>query len=199
MTVEDPRARKSKHALKKSLVACLKTKPIDRITVSELVRAADLNRSTFYKHFTSLYELYNELVRDTMNELIRSYREPYLGARRFDISELTASSVRIFEHVYEHGDFYSAIIDAPAFTDFRNQITDLIRGLISDELLIQPPKDLDTNMYAGYHAHAITGLITDWVQSEFNSTPDYMNEQLLAIIQYRPGITHVNVPPQQEN
>ncbi|GEL07378.1 TetR/AcrR family transcriptional regulator [Salisediminibacterium halotolerans] len=104
MTNEDRRVRKSKHALKQSLVTCLKTKPLDRITVSELVRSADLNRSTFYQHFTNLDELYDELVRDTMNELIRSYREPYLGNRRFDISELTASSVRIYERTaaYDH-------------------------------------------------------------------------------------------------
>ncbi|SES05746.1 TetR/AcrR family transcriptional regulator [Salisediminibacterium halotolerans] len=198
MTAEDRRVRKSKHLLKQSLVTCLKTKPLDRITVSELVRSADLNRSTFYQHFTNLDELYDELVRDTMNELIRSYREPYLTSRRFDISELTASSVRIFEHVYEYGDFYSVIIDTPAFTDFRSQITELIRGLISDELLSEPPKNLDANMYAGYHAHAITGLITDWVDAGFDRTPDYMNEQLLTIIQYRPAITNVTLPAERE-
>ena len=49
-TKKDRRIRKSKEALKNSLIELMKEKPVNNITVKELVLTADLNRSTFYNY-----------------------------------------------------------------------------------------------------------------------------------------------------
>jgi len=46
-----------------SLISLLKKKPFDYITVSEICKAAGVNRSTFYLHYENIGELLNETAR----------------------------------------------------------------------------------------------------------------------------------------
>ena len=48
---------RTKERLSESLKKLLKTKPFDKITVSELIRDSDVNRKTFYYHFGSVGDL----------------------------------------------------------------------------------------------------------------------------------------------
>lgn len=47
----------TKRALADALKRAMKQKPFQKITVSELVRACDVNRKTFYYHFDDIYML----------------------------------------------------------------------------------------------------------------------------------------------
>lgn len=47
----------TKQALAEALKSLMQSKPIDRITVRELVERCDVNRQTFYYHFQDIYAL----------------------------------------------------------------------------------------------------------------------------------------------
>ncbi|MGD1819675.1 MAG: TetR/AcrR family transcriptional regulator, partial [Pleomorphochaeta sp.] len=47
----------TKKALAYSLKKLLETKTLDKITISEIVDDCDLNRQSFYYHFSNIYEL----------------------------------------------------------------------------------------------------------------------------------------------
>ena len=52
----------TKRKLSKSLISLLTSKSITEIDVSELCEKAGINRTTFYKHYASLYHLLDELI-----------------------------------------------------------------------------------------------------------------------------------------
>lgn len=63
MNEEDSRrVRYTKNALRSALVDLLKEKPIEKISVSEICRAADVHRNTFYSHYATPEELMEDLV-----------------------------------------------------------------------------------------------------------------------------------------
>lgn len=68
----DRRVQMSKAFLKQALISLLKEKRISRITVKQLCELADVNRSTFYAHYTDIYALLNEMENDIMTELTRA-------------------------------------------------------------------------------------------------------------------------------
>ncbi|PRO65357.1 TetR/AcrR family transcriptional regulator [Alkalicoccus urumqiensis] len=183
---EDRRVRKTKLALKQALLTLLKKKTLGAVTITELVQRADLNRSTFYHHYNNAAELFEEIRSGVLDDLARCYREPYLHVRRLFLDELSASSIQIFEHVYENGGFYTVILDSSTAYDFQLEIQSMIQKITLEELLIDAPPSLNKELYASYHAHAITGMIMDWVRRGFPETPEYMNNQLLAIIRHHP-------------
>ena len=52
----------TKRKLSRSLISLLTSKSITEIDVSELCEKAGINRTTFYKHYASLYHLLDELI-----------------------------------------------------------------------------------------------------------------------------------------
>lgn len=59
----------TKRKLSKSLISLLTLKSITEIDVSELCEKAGINRTTFYKHYASLYHLLDELIVQFSKEL----------------------------------------------------------------------------------------------------------------------------------
>ena len=73
-TKKDRRIRKSKEALKNSLIELMKEKPVNNITVKELVLTADLNRSTFYNYYCDIPDMLQKLEMELYNELLEIFK-----------------------------------------------------------------------------------------------------------------------------
>src|SRR5690606_8357896 len=58
--------------LKESLISLLKEKPITTITVKEICQIADINRSTFYSHYSDLYDLLGQIEEEILTDIKRT-------------------------------------------------------------------------------------------------------------------------------
>lgn len=72
--MEDVRIEKSKKRLKKALLRLLEHKKFDDITVSQICSEAKVNRMTFYNHYQSKMELYQDAVADLEGTIIYRYQ-----------------------------------------------------------------------------------------------------------------------------
>lgn len=68
---ENQRVRLTKKLFRDSLIALLRKKKIYQITVSELCASAELNRSSFYKHYGNVYDVLAELEEDFLSQIRR--------------------------------------------------------------------------------------------------------------------------------
>lgn len=66
---ENQRVMLTKRLLKEGLVDLLRSKELEKIRVSELCRAAGINRATFYKHYAVPKDVLLELEQDLVEEL----------------------------------------------------------------------------------------------------------------------------------
>ena len=71
MEKQDVRVQKTKKSIQEALFALLSEKPINKITIKELADKANINRKTFYAHYTGIEDIVNELE----DELILNLRE----------------------------------------------------------------------------------------------------------------------------
>lgn len=71
----DRRVRRTKKALKESLISLIQEKEFREISVKDIVQLADLNRGTFYKHYQYKEDLLEEVIDDVILDLIASYRD----------------------------------------------------------------------------------------------------------------------------
>ncbi|MDO3413002.1 TetR/AcrR family transcriptional regulator C-terminal domain-containing protein [Saccharibacillus sp. CPCC 101409] len=184
----DRRVRKSKAALKETLIRLMRQREFKHISITDLVRGADLNRGTFYKHYQTKEELLAEAVDDAINDLVDSFRAPYRNAESFAVSELSASAVTIFEHVHRHAAFYTLIVESQALPGFPDRICGVIKGLTLHDLSGEHfnPR-IDRELYAGYQSYAIWGMILGWIRGGFAHSPVYMAEQLLEFVRSAPA------------
>ena len=61
MNIHDARAVYTRQTIEKEFLKLLKTKPVSKITVSELCTVCHINRATFYKHYTDIYGLMDSM------------------------------------------------------------------------------------------------------------------------------------------
>lgn len=60
----------TKHMLAEKLLSLLEKKQLSKITVSELVTLCDINRKTFYYHFTDVYDLFEWYLNGELEKAI---------------------------------------------------------------------------------------------------------------------------------
>ena len=65
----DRRAVRTRKGLRKSLLSLMKDRPIAKITVKELCAKAEINRTTFYAHYTDISELLEQIETDLLGEI----------------------------------------------------------------------------------------------------------------------------------
>ena len=66
----DVRIIRSKESLISALVSLLKNRSIEELTISELCEKADVNRNTFYSHYSDINDLFDELKGKYMENFI---------------------------------------------------------------------------------------------------------------------------------
>ncbi len=88
----DQRVKITKILLKKSLIELMSNNPISKISVKMLCESADINRSTFYAHYTDQYDLLKQLEQEVISEL-----EKHIAKEEF--TKQTAQTVQVLNQI----------------------------------------------------------------------------------------------------
>ena len=72
----DRRVEKTRKSIRKALVQLMETKDISQITIKALAEEAQINRKTFYMHYTSIYDILDEIENEIIIDL-RTIMEQY--------------------------------------------------------------------------------------------------------------------------
>lgn len=72
---EDRRVRYTKAAIRSSFLTLLEEKPIEKISVTDICKLADINRGTFYSHYSDPYDLKDRLERELVEVLEQQIRD----------------------------------------------------------------------------------------------------------------------------
>ena len=101
---QDRRIRKTQAALKTAMLQILREKPIEKVTVSELCRFADINRSSFYRYYSEPSVILKDLEEDYYAEFSKQWSE---------MEDLSSSVARTFVNkIYEFRE-YSTVLFGP--------------------------------------------------------------------------------------
>lgn len=73
LKTDSRRVRMTKMLLKKSLIELMHEKSIHEINIKDICLGADINRSTFYRHYNTQFELYDEVLEDITNDISEIY------------------------------------------------------------------------------------------------------------------------------
>ena len=101
MRKTDARVRYTQRILKESLLALLKDKPINKITVKELCQLAELNRATFYAHYSDCFALLDSIEEELLEAFGRSLSDYHSMETRaliqaiYDIIDQYAEACRV--------------------------------------------------------------------------------------------------------
>ncbi|MBD2870978.1 TetR/AcrR family transcriptional regulator [Paenibacillus sp. IB182493] len=167
----DRRKAKTRKALRKALVEVIEEKGIEHVSVSDLTQKADMNRGTFYLHYSNASEMLNEVRTEVWEGLVQKMAalDPHEYVFYAARNEPDPNMVRVIEYYAANADFFRVILGPKGDPAFAVRIKEFLkRNHIAKMVESQPnlaqtviPKDF----MIAYFAASNLSIIQHWLQS----------------------------------
>lgn len=174
-------AIRSRRLIQEALADLLQEKPLDRITVTDLVKRADINRGTFYAHYTSIPDVIDHLIRQTFSELHGTTADPDLPPHQVAEKML----LRLQELLEEDLEFYRKVLSSGAAALMQEQLVQALLECISKREDWQRHFDSFQQyiLTLRFCAGGLSQLYRDWFAGLLDLTLDELTANACALIQ----------------
>ena len=169
------RVRRTRQRLNQALLDLVVEKEYETITIQDITDCADLNRATFYLHYSSKEELLIASLEERFDELVSKFDQ--LSADR-PIWEEKQSILMTFEHVAEHDRLYKVLLSERGMGYLMHRIVNYIADLSAKQLQDSLPKEAVLSVPAGLISRHVAGslfaLLSWWVTNDMPYPAEYM-------------------------
>lgn len=173
---------RSREEFKKAFLLLLERKPIDRITVSEIIEKSGYSRSSFYRNFVDYYDFAEQLIREEADELAKR-----LGELMRDFSETKVLSrdilEKILEHVYAERKTYHMIFSSrnflPEFTGVNFAVLVMNAFREGESFLFETSSDIDEDFYRYSETLRFIRYLMFWDMKDYSLSCGYLADQIL--------------------
>lgn len=154
-------------------------KSIDKITVKEICEHCEVNRQTFYNHFTDIMGIFKFIILDELSIEIAQNRtfETWSGGFLATMNYLNRNS-RMILHVYNSSYWPET---NKYFTDLSNRLLTCVVAEYAAKARVEL-KEKDENFIVNFYRHVFNGLIIDWVSEGMEDKPEVILRKLLIMI-----------------
>ena len=166
-TQKDRRVRKSKEALKNSLIKLMETKPVNNITVKELVTLADLNRSTFYNYYCDIPDMLSKLEKELYDEFSDTLELHICKSGTKDnISEEVLKFITDMCDVIKNNyEFCKCIFSKNGDINFLFELEELVENHIKDQLRERFDGKMNYLAYVySFFKSGYIGILKSWME-----------------------------------
>ena len=169
---ESRKTQYTRKYLADGLIALMKTKPFDRITVTELCEYADVNRSTFYTHYEDIYALLSFVEAETLAWIDQCFEEVGGMQGREDILR---SLERHYEFLARNSAYLQVLMSEQGNLAFQKKAYASIYKAFGD-VFAQSAAPIEENMRFAFVVHGGIGITQQWLKNGLKESPREMAE-----------------------
>lgn len=163
-TINNKRRKDSVEKIEKVFLELILDKDIDQISVSDICKKANLNRTTFYSNYVDIYDLVDKIRQRMINVFLNVYeKEATQKKHSYDFSKL-------FNHIKQNQTFYK--------TYFKLKF-----DLLDDNFLLDKGEGIkffDSEINVQYHVAffkaGLNAVIKKWLENGCIESPYEIEE-----------------------
>ena len=164
-TTKNKRKKESQDKIEKIFLDLIQTKEINEISVTEICKKANLNRSTFYSNYIDIYDLADKIKEKLNKEVCNIYISNNIILKNNDIF------LYLFDHIKNNQIFYKTYFkleyDKKPFDDFYN-------STLKNAHLYYNTDKLDYHIE--FFRAGLNAIILKWLNNECKETPEEIYE-----------------------
>ena len=176
MNGHERQREQSRQMIENAFFELLREKEFSQITVSEIVKRADVARRTFYR----LYEKKESVIAVYFQNLCEEYKNEHTQIESYDLKQVARD---YFEFWYIQRDklltFYKAGLQDLLYYGISSASTEVIRSRIQDEQLRKLP---EVEYFATYSVGGFINLLIRWIEKGMEGTPQEYAEVVSSAI-----------------
>lgn len=161
---QDRRIRRTQKLLKDSLIELMQEKEFKNISVKDITELADLNRGTFYLHYSDTYHL----LQDIEEEVLTSFQEMIdCYKHSFQRDTLLPVLNPVIDYIGENEAICKIMFENSASTDFLNRFHSLIHqnGLEIIQTMFPYANGPVTDCFFEFVTYGLIGMLKQWIDS----------------------------------
>lgn len=163
----------TKKAITETFVKLLNERPLDKITIKDIVEECGINRNTFYYHFQDIYALLEYIFEEEASQIVKesnifvTWQEGFLKSTSFAMKNKNA-----IYHVYN---------------SIRREQLERYLLKVTDNLMMQyvyqqsegfNVSEDDIKLLAIFYKHALVGITLAWLQNGMKEDPESIISQM---------------------
>ena len=175
-------AVRSRRLIRSAFLELLREKSYEKITVTDIVTRADINRSTFYAHYPDVRGLVEEIVGEAI-----TYSTAL--ADSLNIQEFLEDPLHFLRELSSYGSDNKELYALLCRSDFAHRQMEQVKRTLMDSALRSPafPDHLrnspEFRIHIGFFVGGVLSLYTMWLQGELDCSLDDITAQLSRVIQ----------------
>lgn len=154
---EDKRVRRTKKLLRQALAELMQEKEFQNITVSDVVRRADINRGTFYAYYRDVFDLREKVENEMLDTLYAAADEYLIGPNDFTIQPLIAYAVG---YLLDNYDLVYALLRDSGIGSFEDKLMGFMEACSRK---LRPPRSQEDCFAIWFAAAGSIGLLKKWM------------------------------------
>ena len=172
-------AVRSRKLIKKALADLLQEKPLDKITVTDIVNRAEINRGTFYAHYADISDVIQHLIHHTFSNIQEALSSPAVS-----ITEIPHTLLACIQSILEEDlDFYRKILHSSASTLMTEQLVQItIDYLLKQEQAFGVQNHDQYVLMIRFCAGGLSNLYYDWFSGTLNYSLDELTHHAESLL-----------------
>ena len=173
------RQTRTEAKIKAAYTRIVKAKGFDALTVSDLAREADINRGTFYMHYVDKFDLRQQLIDNTIDELTSILIPKDASADALEIGDIirTDDIVEALRYIKRDYEFINAVSNGGTDMQLHDRIKDVIRQLLLSQVsrLRTPPSgfaDFPQEYAEEILVSAVASILWLWIRRKCRESPE---------------------------
>lgn len=160
-------------AIVETFVKILNEKPVDKITVKELIDTCEINRSTFYYYFADIYDLIDKIFEDETAKFLDEHMEYDSWAEGVKAAMAFAiENKRAIFHIYKSVSrerlerYISTVLDSA------------LMGVVHSQCGAENASEQNVRLVSDIYKYTLIGLIFKWLEEGMTAEPIALIDKL---------------------
>lgn len=173
-------AVRSKKMIKTAFATVLQNKEIDKVTVTDIVNEAGINRGTFYLHYKGIADL----VEDIQDEIAEKFLSILEGFEEYNTDSLVKIMIPRMNNILEEDlDYYRLLINSKQYGKFALKQKRVLIGVIAKASgyngdINNPLMKAMINYITG----GVVSIYSDWFAGNIDCTLEELGQMCISMI-----------------
>jgi len=160
---------KTKQALRDALWALIESEDLNEITVSQVCRKADINRTTFYKYYSLPFDILREYVEEICIKVIKTINDKYD----------TNSETDLYKIMYEISlIYYKNQQIMKVYMEFNKTMLPIVEQFFENQ------NGLEEHKLSHFISGGVTAIILRWAKHDYKESPEEIARILTLYIHH---------------
>lgn len=167
MMAQDARVRYTRRMIQETFVELLREMPLNKVTVKEICRRGEINRTTFYRHYADPYDLMEKIEEGLLKQLEDYVEQSIVGGFQKTMEGMLSQVVK-------NGGVYQVIVSPNGDPRFSQRLSELCWRRLDGQMAARFPglSAARRRWLYEFLAQGCSGILQNWMAGGMVEPPE---------------------------